>query len=88
MEFVMKLHLGNLPKTMTDAELKKLVAAHAEPTSLEIIKDATGASKGFGFAEFANDAQGQAVIAGMDGKDVGGQTVKVGVARPRKGDKV
>jgi RNA recognition motif-containing protein len=85
-ELLVKLHIGNLPKTVTEPELKDLVVAISEATSVELVKDSGGASKGFGFAEFATDDQGKAVIAGLDGKDVGGQTLKVSEARPRKGD--
>ncbi|HUP62365.1 MAG TPA: RNA-binding protein [Thermoanaerobaculia bacterium] len=80
----MKLHIGNLAKSVTDAELKELIAPIAQPTSLEIIRDRTGVSKGFGFAEFATDAEANAVIAGMNGHDLGGQALKLGEARPRK----
>lgn len=82
----MKLHIGNLPKTVTEPELRELVVAFAEPGSLEIIKDNAGGSKGFAFAEFANDDHARAVMTGLDGKDVSGQVLKVGEARPRKGD--
>jgi cold-inducible RNA-binding protein len=82
----MKLHIGNLPKTATDAEVSDLITPFAKHTSLEIIKDSTGVSKGFGFAEFASDEEAKAVIAGLDGKDVGGNALKLGEARPRKGD--
>lgn len=82
----MKLHIGNLPKTLTETELKEMMAPFAAPTTLEIIKDTTGASKGFGFAEFSNDEHAKAVIKGLDGKEVSGTTLKVGEARPRKGD--
>lgn len=82
----MKLHLGNLPKNLSDAEVKALVVAIAEPVSVEVVRDHTGASKGFGFAEFTDADQARKVIAGLDGKEVGGQTLKVGEARPRKGD--
>ena len=51
----MKLHIGNLPKSVTETELNGLVDSIAKPTSLEIVKDATGVSKGYGFAEFASD---------------------------------
>ncbi len=84
----MKLHIGNLEKTITDQELTDLITALAPPTSVEIVKDSAGHSKGFGFAVFATDDQAKAVIAGMDGKDVKGQTLKLGEARPRKGDAV
>jgi len=82
----MKLHIGNLSKTVTDAELKSLVVPFAEPTSLEIIKSSTGESKGFAFVEFATEDHAKAVITGLDGKEVNGGTLRVGVARPRKGD--
>ena len=83
----MKLHFGNLSKTVTEAELKDLVTPYGAPTSLEIVKDHTGASKGFGFAEFENADHARAVITGLDGKEISGQTVKIGEARPRRGDK-
>ena len=82
----MKLHIGNLSKSVTDAELKGLIEPFGEPASVEIAKDHAGASKGFAFAEFAEDVHAQAVITGLDGKEISGQTVKVAVARPRKSD--
>jgi cold-inducible RNA-binding protein len=82
----MKLHIGNLPKNLTDAELREMIAAIAPPTSLEIIKDFAGASKGFGFAEFATADEANAVIAGMNGRDVSGQALKLGEAKPRRTD--
>ncbi|HEY0144210.1 MAG TPA: RNA-binding protein [Thermoanaerobaculia bacterium] len=82
----MKLHIGNLPKTATEAELSDVLTAFAKPTSLEIIKDQSGVSKGFGFAEFASDDDARAVIAGVNGKDLGGNELRLGEARPRKAD--
>ncbi|MBK5259051.1 MAG: RNA-binding protein [Thermoanaerobaculia bacterium] len=82
----MKLHIGNLPKTFTESELKSLLTPFAEPTSLEIIKDNQGQSRGYAYAEFS-DEHARAVIAGLDGKDAGGQTLKIGEARPRKADR-
>lgn len=81
----MKLHIGNLPKTYTESELKSLLTKFAEPSSLEIIKDNQGQSRGYAYAEFT-DEQAKAIIAGLDGKDAGGQTLKIGEARPRKTD--
>jgi RNA recognition motif-containing protein len=81
----MKLHIGNLPKSMTDNELTELITPFAKPLSLEIIRDQSGASKGFGFADFATDADAKAVLGGVDGREIDGQTLKLGEARPRKG---
>ena len=80
----MKLHFGNLAKTVTESDLKALVTPFGEPSSLEIIKDQSGASKGFAFIEFADDNHAKAAMTGLDGKDVSGSVIKVGEARPRK----
>ena len=86
-ESPLKLHFGNLSKSVTEAELKDLVTPFGAPATLEIVKDPGGASKGFGFAEFENADHARAVIAGLDGKEIAGQAVKIGEARPRRGDK-
>jgi RNA recognition motif-containing protein len=82
----MKLHIGNLSKSMTDAELKGAIDGVSGSTSLEIIRDQAGASKGYGFAEFTTDEGAQAVIAALNGKELQGQVITVAVARPRKGE--
>lgn len=82
----MKLHIGNLSKSVTDAELEGLIRPFGEPASVEIIKDQGGVSKGFAFAQFADAEQALAVITGLDGKDISGQNLKVSEARPRKSD--
>ena len=80
----MKLHIGNIPKTLTDPQLKELIAPFGETTTLEIVRDRDGSSKGFGFADFANADHAKAAITGLDGKEVSGQALKVSEARPRK----
>jgi RNA recognition motif-containing protein len=80
----MKLHFGNLPKTMTETELKDIVNPFGDPSTLQIMKDRDGASKGFGFVEFAEDDKAREAITALDGKEVGGQALKVSEARPRR----
>ena len=82
----MKLHIGNIAASVTDAELKTAIGAFGETSSVEIVRDRSGESKGFGFAEFADADQARAAIAGLDGKEISGQAVKVAEARPRKTD--
>jgi RNA recognition motif-containing protein len=83
----MRLHIGNLPSTVTETELKDLMVPFAAPASLEIIKDHGGVSKGFGFADFAEAEGARAVITGLDGKEIDGKTLKVAEARPRKAER-
>ncbi len=81
----MKVYVGNLPRQITDAQLSELAAPYGKPISAVVITErSTGASKGFGFLEFATAEQGKAAIAGLDGRDVNGQALKVSEARPRK----
>jgi cold-inducible RNA-binding protein len=80
----MKIHVGNLPKALTEAELKELIAPFGDASPVELATDRDGQSKGFGFATFGNDDHARAAIAGLDGKDVQGQALKVSEARPRK----
>jgi RNA recognition motif-containing protein len=82
----MKLHVGNLPKDLTDAQFKDLITPFGATKSVEVARDRDGGSKGFGFAEFENADHAKAAIAGLDGKEVNGQTLKVSEARPRKND--
>lgn len=80
----MKLHIGNLPTSLTDTELTEMITPLASPSSVEIVRDRSGVSKGFGFAEFATDDEARAVITGLNGRDVAGKVLKLGEARPRK----
>lgn len=82
----MKLHIGNLPKNVTDTELNQMISTIAQPTSVEIVRDHAGASKGFGFAEFASDDEAHRVIEGMNGRDLSGQALKLAEAKARKAD--
>ncbi|HUR83117.1 MAG TPA: RNA-binding protein [Thermoanaerobaculia bacterium] len=81
----MKLHIGNLSKDVTDAEFNDMVSQFGPTTSVELIKDRqSGESKGFGFAEYGDDEHARAAITALNGKEVGGATLKVSEARPRK----
>ena len=80
----MKLYVGNLPNQITDAQLNDLAKAYGTPVSANVAVDrASGASKGFGFIEFSSDDEGRAAIAGLNGREVEGRTLKVDAAKPR-----
>jgi RNA recognition motif-containing protein len=84
----MKVYLGNLSKEMNDAQLGELVAPFGKPTSASIATErSSGASRGFGFVEFASDDEAKALIAGLDGKEVNGHVLKVNESRPKTGGK-
>jgi RNA recognition motif-containing protein len=80
----MKLYVGNLSYSASENELRDLFSQYGAVESVAVITDRdTGRSKGFGFVEFANDAEANAAIAGLNGKEVSGRALTVSQARPR-----
>ena len=80
----MRLYVGNLSYDVSDPDLKQLFAGHGTVDSANVITDRdTGRGKGFGFVEMSTDAEAQAAITALDGKDHSGRTIKVNEARPR-----
>ena len=82
----MKLYVGNLPWSTTDAELEEMFAAVGPVDSARVITDReTGRSRGFGFVEMQD---GQRAMEELNGKDMGGRALRVNEAneqRPRGG---
>lgn len=82
-----KLYVGNLSFKATEEQLQELFAgAGAQPDSLTLLKDRfTGQPRGFGFAEFRDDAEAEKAIAALNGKEFLGRALVVNEARPREG---
>ena len=79
------IYVGNLPFTFQDAALGKLFAEFGEIKSAKIIMDRdTGRSKGFGFVEVDDDGVAANAIAGLNGKEISGRTLRVNEAQPRE----
>jgi len=80
----MKIYVGNLAFDLTEEELRQEFAAFGEVESVNIITDKySGRSKGFAFIEMPTLADGQAAIAGLNGKSLKDRTLTVDAARPR-----
>jgi len=74
----MRIYVGNLSKQISDANLNELALPFGKPNSANIARELRGgASKGFGFIEYAMADQAHAAIQGLDGKDVHGQALRV-----------
>ena len=82
---LVKVYVGNISAEVTDLQFKDLFAPFGKPESANIVKDrGTGQSRGFGFVEFKNDDEARAAIAGLNGKEVSGQALKVNESQPKK----
>jgi RNA recognition motif-containing protein len=81
----MKLFVGNLPFSTTEAELSNMFAAHGEVSSTKIITDRdTGRPRGFGFVEFSDSSAGEAAIKNLNGAMLNGRAIVVNEARPQE----
>jgi RNA recognition motif-containing protein len=80
-----KLYCGNLSFNTSSSDLDQIFSEYGSVKSAEVINDRdTGRSKGFGFVEMSSDAEAQAAISGVNGKEHDGRTLTVNEARPKE----
>ncbi len=80
----MNIYVGNLSWETTDETIRKAFESFGQVTSARIIKDKyNGQSRGFGFVEMSVQAQAQAAITSLNGKELMGKQISVNEARPR-----
>jgi len=80
----MNIFVGNLAPEVTEAQLAALFKQFGEVKSVQVARVMfTDAPRGFGFVEMPGKRHSLAAIAGLNGKDLAGQPLKVNEARPR-----
>ena len=79
------LFIGSLAYATTDESLAAHFAQIGPVASARVITDRdSGRSKGFGFVEFENESDNQKAVDQLDGKELDGRTISVGLARPKE----
>lgn len=79
------LFIGSLAYATTDDSLRAFFEQVGPVASARVITDRdSGRSKGFGFVQFENEADNQKAIDQLDGKELDGRTISVGLARPKE----
>ncbi|NDV65101.1 RNA-binding protein [Bacteroides sp. 224] len=80
----MNIYIAGLNFSLDDADLNELFSEYGEVSSAKIIMDReSGRSRGFGFVEMPDDAQGQKAIDELNGAEIEGKVISVSVAKPR-----
>lgn len=79
----MRIFIGNLSTEASEDDLRQACEAFGQLESVSIAKEGEE-SKGFAFVEMANKAEAEALLAGLNGKEIKGQAVKVSEARADK----
>jgi len=81
----LNLFIGSLAYATTDDTLRSHFEQIGEVTSARVVTDReSGRSRGFGFVEFADEANNQKAIDSLNGKELDGRPITVSVARPKE----
>ncbi|MCP9908622.1 RNA-binding protein [Cyanobium sp. BA20m-p-22] len=81
-----RLYVGNLPQTFDAKELEALFTAVGEGVRFKAVNDReTGACRGFGFANTDDQKLADAVIEQLNGKDFGGNTLRIEISERKEG---
>jgi RNA recognition motif-containing protein len=83
-------HVGNLSPQTTEKALREAFQVHGAVSSVSIPGDrmaggrSSGATRGYGFVVMKDRTQGQAAMAALDKRPLGGREVSVRVANPKR----
>ena len=78
----MNILIRKISRKTTEGDLQKLFSQYGTVTSLNIVMDEkTGNSKGFGFVEMEDLAEGKAAIQALNGKVLDGEKIRVKTTR-------
>ena len=79
------IYVGNLDFRCAEAELRTAFEIYGQVDKVNIVTDKdTGQKRGFAFVEMSNDAEGEKAIAGLNGSQLEGRTLKVDEASPKR----
>ncbi|WP_422929635.1 RNA recognition motif domain-containing protein [Singulisphaera sp. PoT] len=80
-----KLYVGNLTYNVNESDLEAMFTPFGMVQSAQVIVDRdTNRSKGFAFVEMCSDAEAQAAIQALNGRDHDGRNLTVNEAKPRE----
>ena len=79
------IYVGNCSFDVTEGQLRDLFATYGEVDKVNVITDRdTGRPRGFAFVEMSDTSAAQAAIKGVNGTELGGRTLNVNEARPKR----
>jgi len=80
-----KLYVGNLSFNTTEIAIQDLFSQCGSVSEVMLMQDKfTGRSRGFAFVTMGSDAEAQAAVNQMHGKELDGRALTVNEARPRE----
>ena len=80
----MNIFVAGLSYQVSEPDLRQIFEEYGTVSSAKVITDKfSGRSRGFGFVEMDDDAEGQKAIEALNEAEFDGRTLTVSVARPR-----
>jgi cold-inducible RNA-binding protein len=84
LETDMKLYVGNMAFSVTDAQLRTAFEAHGTVEDVAVITDRdTGRPKGFAFVTMPDAQEADAAIKALNDKELDGRALRVNEAKPK-----
>ena len=78
------IFVGNLSFGTTENTVRSIFESYGSVDRVNIVTDReTGQARGFAFVEMGVDAEGNAAISGLNGRDIDGRALNVNEARPK-----
>ena len=78
------IFVGNLSFGTNEDSIRSMFESYGTVDRVNIVTDRdTGQARGFAFVEMSVDAEGNAAINGLNGRDLDGRTLNVNEARPK-----
>ena len=82
---MVNIYVGNLSYETSENDLRNMFEAYGKVDRASLVMDRmTGRSKGFGFVEMPNDAEGNAAISTLNEMETQGRKLMVNVAKPKE----
>lgn len=86
----MNIFAGNLPLEITEDELRQVFMAFGQVVSVDVRSDKRlggGHPGAYGFVCMASKSEGDAAVAGLQGRSLGGRIIEVIAALPVSGNR-
>jgi len=81
----LRIYVGNFGFDTSEQQIREAFEAFGQVQEVSLIQDRdTGRPKGFGFVEMPDNAEAQAAIEALNGKEFTGRSITVNEARPRQ----
>jgi cold-inducible RNA-binding protein len=80
------VYVGNLGQSIDEAMVREAFEASGTAVQNVVVLTSSrgGQSRGFGFVEVATEEEALAARTAMDGREIGGRTIRVGESRERR----